>query len=107
MSERMTSAEGRMMLAKAAGHQPESVVLRQVRDYLRAVGWFVVRIQQGPLCHRGMSDLICVKDGRVLFVDCKTAKGRLSTFQREFRDAIGAAGGKYIVARCLEDVVGL
>lgn len=105
MSERMTSAEARALLAKTAGQQPESLVLGQVRDYLRAFGWFVVRIQQGPLCHRGMSDLICIKEGRVVFVECKTAKGKLSTYQRDFRDAVGAAGGTYVVARSLEDVI--
>jgi len=55
----------------------EGDILKQVRDYLRWRGWLVYRIQQGLGCHRGMSDLICVKDGRVLFLEIKASQVRL------------------------------
>jgi len=93
--------------AKAPGQDPESVVLRQVRDYLRLRGWYVIRIQQSLGAHRGLSDLICVKEGRTVFLECKTASGKLSPDQQSFQEAIGAGGGEYVVARCLEDVMEL
>ena len=40
--------------------KPEAVILNQVRDYLQLNGWYVIRIQQGMGCHKGLSDLICL-----------------------------------------------
>ncbi len=105
MPERVTLEEGRRLLATSQGHQPEKVVLDQVRQYLRALGWYVVRIQQGMGAHKGVSDLICVRDGHVVFVECKTAKGKQSEHQKTFQREIEQRGGEYRIARCLEDVV--
>ena len=105
MTERKTAAELRGLLAQTSGRQPESLVLQQVRDYLRALGWYVIRVQQGLGAHRGLSDLICVKDGRTVFVECKTAKGKLSEHQQAFQDAIKEGGGEYRVARSIDDVM--
>lgn len=107
MTERKTAAEGRELLAKTAGRQPESLVLEQVREYLRLTGWYVIRVQQGLGAHRGLSDLICVKDGRTVFVECKTATGKLSEHQQAFREAIKAGGGEYCVARSIADAAGM
>ena len=103
MVERVTVEEGRRLLAKSQGTQPESLILNQCRDYLRALGWLVVRHQQGLGSFRGLSDLTAIKDGRVVWIECKTAKGKLSVHQEAFRDAILAAGGEYAVVRCVED----
>lgn len=105
MVERLSPEEVRRLLAKSEGHQPEKVVLDQVRQYLRTLGWYVMRIQQGIGCHRGISDLIVVKDGRVVFLECKTAKGKQSEHQRKFQAEVEARGGEYRIARCLEDAV--
>lgn len=105
MVERVSAAEGRRLLAKSEGHQPESEVLSQVRQYLRTLGWYVIRIQQGMGAHRGVSDLICVRDGRVVFLECKTAKGKQSEHQQTFQREIELRGGEYRIARCLEDVM--
>ncbi len=82
----------------------ESDVLNQVRDWLRIHGFFVCRIQQGLGAHKGISDLIAVKDGVTAFVEIKTARGRLSEHQEKFQAQIKMHGGVYIVARCIEDV---
>ena len=105
--ENLSGPEALHALAKAAGHQPESLILRQVREYLQLKGWDVTRHQQGPLCRRGFPDLTAIRDGRTIYIECKTATGRLSAHQEAFRDAIEAHGAEYIVARCLEDVVDL
>jgi Holliday junction resolvase-like predicted endonuclease len=75
-----------------------------VRDYLRIKGWFCFHVLQGLGAYRGISDLIAVKDGRVLFVELKTARGRQSEHQKEFQTDLEAAGGEYLLCRGVEDL---
>ncbi len=81
----------------------ESDVLGQVRDWLRIHGFFVCRIQQGLGAHKGISDLIAVKDGVTAFIEIKH-KSNLSEHQETFKAEIESHGGVYIVARGIEDV---
>ena len=85
----------------------ESDILNQVRDWLQIHGWYVIRIHQGPMCHKGISDLIAVKDGRTACVEIKTIKGKLSEHQILFQCEILHRKGIYIVARGIEDVAEL
>ena len=85
----------------------ERGILQMIRDYLRLRGWFVVRMQQGLGCHRGLSDLIAVKQGRVLFVEVKAPKGQQSTYQVEFQREIEEHGGVYVLAKSIEDLEGI
>ncbi len=112
MAERMKAEQARALLAKHEGEQPHSALKRQVTDYLRVTGWFVFPVFQGapkvPVhIHKGISDLIAVKDGRVLFIEIKTGRDKLRPDQQKFRADIESHGGRYIEARCLEDVAGL
>jgi len=87
--------------------QPESYILSAVRDALRLQGWFVVRIQQGLGCHKGIADLCAMRDGRTLWVEVKTPSGRQSPYQVAFEADVKRAGGEYLVARDGLDVVGI
>jgi hypothetical protein len=98
-------AEVAKQLAHGKHQQPETAILRVCAGYLRAAGWYVIRVQQGIGCHKGISDLICVRKGRVVFAEVKTAKGRLSDWQDAFRQTIANEGGEYVVLRCFEDAV--
>ena len=82
----------------------ESDIRRQVRDYLRVKGWFVFHVLQGLGCYLGVTDLIAVKDGRVLFIELKTARGRQSQHQKKFQSDLEAAGGEYVLCRGVEDL---
>ena len=62
----------------------ERDILRQVRDYLGYRKWFIMRIQQSMGSHKGMSDLIICKQGKVIFLEIKTPHGRLSHYQKKF-----------------------
>jgi len=107
MSSRLTPAEV-VRLAPARPHrQPESYIRKAICDYLCIRRWLVFPVVQGPLSYPGISDLIAVKAGRTVFVEVKTSTGRLSAAQEAFRQAITDAGGEYIVARSIEDVMGL
>ncbi len=107
MVERMSVAEYKRIAAKDAGTQPESLVLNQCRDYLRTLGWYVIRIQQGIGCHRGVSDLICVKDGRVVFLEIKATKGKLGEHQQRFCMDIVEHGGEYHCVHSLDEMIEL
>ncbi len=86
----------------------EGEILRQVRDYLRLKGFFVIRIQQGLGCHPGISDLICIRYWRdrseILWVEVKRLKGKLSEKQEKFRKDITEHGGLYLVIHSLEEI---
>ena len=83
----------------------ERDVLKQVREYLKWNGWYVIRIQQGLGCHRGISDLICIKDGRTIFLEVKAENGPLSAFQERFRDEVAAHGGHYLMVNSLDALI--
>jgi hypothetical protein len=93
--------------AHGKGRQPESYIRDAIRAYLRAHGWFVVRMQQGLGCHRGIADLCAMRDGRTVWVEAKTATGKQSDYQAEFERCVLAAAGEYRLARSIEDVADL
>lgn len=84
----------------------ESDIRRQVRDYLRIKGWFCFHVLQGGVgVYRGITDLIAAKDGRVLFIELKTARGRQSQHQKKFQTDLEAAGGEYVLCRGVDDLL--
>ena len=84
---------------------PETIIKNQCRDYLRWKGWFVFPVLQGLGAHRGISDMIAVKDGQTLFVEIKTPKGRQSEHQKRFEADIVEHGGSYLLIRSLDDLM--
>jgi len=56
--------------------------------------------------HRGFADLIVLCEGRVLFLELKSPKGRLSPAQAAFRDAVQAQGFGWALVRSLDDALG-
>lgn len=89
------------------GEPTEKEIQNEIRRYLQIRGWYVIRIQQGMGAHKGLSDLIAVKSGRVVFAEIKTPRGRLSEYQERFREEIAAHGGEYAVLRSVEDAMRL
>ncbi len=81
----------------------EGDVLGQVRGYLEAHGFYVVRVLQGIGAHKGISDLIVVGRGKTAFVEIKCNSDQ-SPKQIIFEAEVKRRGGIYIVARCIEDV---
>ena len=56
--------------------------------------------------HAGFADLIVLCECRVLFLELKSLKGRLSHAQEEFRDAVLAQGFGWALVRSLDDALG-
>lgn len=85
----------------------ETDIRRQIQDYLRLTGFFVYYNLQGLGSFPGLSDLVAVKNGRVVHIEVKTPRGRQSERQKQFQQRLEEAGGKYVVARGIEDVMSL
>lgn len=56
--------------------------------------------------HSGFADLMVLCDGRVLFLELKSPKGKLSPAQDAFRDAVQAQGFGWALVRSLDDALG-
>lgn len=53
----------------------------------------------------GAPDIICVVRGQFIGIEVKDAKGKQNENQVDFQKRLEAAGGVYIVARSLDDVI--
>lgn len=86
---------------------PEGIILNATRQYLKMKGFYVMRIQQSIGCHPGISDLIAIKKGIVIFVETKSPKwhGKLSKDQEKFRTEIEAHGGTFMVVDSIDKLM--
>jgi hypothetical protein len=99
---------------------PEKTIQTGIEKFLVANGYLVIRINSGIVMDTGrytafyriinngsssgVADLIAIKATTIVFVEVKTAKGRLSESQRKFAALCTKYGTPYIVARSVEDV---
>jgi hypothetical protein len=58
-------------------------------------------IKSGVLA--GVSDLICINDGKVLFIELKDYKGKQSDKQKEFEKSIISQGLNYFLVRTIDE----
>ena len=66
---------------------------------LRGTGWFVTITAQDKSTRRqlsGLPNLIAVKHDHVLFVECKTARGKLNDAQKHWRECIAQHKGPHL-----------
>lgn len=82
----------------------ETDIRKQIQDYLRWQGWFVYYNLQGLGSYPGLSDLVAVKNGRVVHIEIKKSTGRQSDKQKKFQKDLERAGGEYLIARKTEDL---
>ena len=83
---------------------PETMIKKEVKDWLKLHKWFVFHLLAGLGAYAGAPDLIAIKDGIVLFIEVKTKEGKLSNGQVQFCSDIYHKGGRYIIARGYEDI---
>jgi len=76
-----------------------------VKDYLSIKGWFSFPLTAGMGSYKGICDRISIKNGRVLFIECKRPGGKQSDHQRQFQNDIWFKGGHYILVKCIEDLI--
>lgn len=83
---------------------PETAIKKEIKQYLSYKGWFHFHILQGLASHKGICDIIAIKNGVTLYIEVKTPKGKLSEYQEIFKADIERSGGIYLVARSFDDV---
>jgi predicted RecB family endonuclease len=93
----------------------EEAVKRACLDYLRLKGYAAVRINNGAVKMPsgrfvrftdvdGVADILMAANGEAWAVETKSDTGRLSEAQRAFREYWIRGGGRYVVARGIEDL---
>ena len=82
----------------------ETDITSQIKQVLKHVGAFPIKIAGGPFQH-DISDLLVCLDGKFVAIEVKRPNGRLSDGQEKFLHNVKAAGGIAFVARSVEDVV--
>lgn len=98
----------------------ENDLQRLILDYLVAKRIFHYRNNSGAMVSEykgkkrfmrfgasGSPDIICVINGQYVGIECKGEKGKQGDSQKLFQANLESAGGKYILAWCLEDLIKL
>lgn len=85
----------------------ESDIQKLIREFLQWHGWFVFKIHQSLGSYPGVADLYAIKNGRSVWIEVKTPKGKQSKDQKKFQQNIEAHGGEYLLATCTEDLEAL
>lgn len=96
----------------------EADIQRQILHWLKLKGIFHFRSNTGAFAgeykgkkrfvrfgKKGTPDIFAVLGGKIFGIEVKRPKGELSEDQVRFGNELLAAGGEYIVASCLEDVL--
>lgn len=83
----------------------ETQIKHQIKDYLDLKHVFHFPVLQGLGAAKGIPDRIAVKDGRFYAIEVKAKNGRMSPYQEAFCSGLTYAGGIYIEARSVEDVM--
>ena len=84
---------------------PETAIKKSVKQYLQIKGWFIFAILQGLGAKRGISDFYAIKDGRGIWMEIKTPKGKQSDHQIQFQADIEEHGGEYMVVRDVQELI--
>ena len=99
----------------------EKDVQRSILDFLKLKRLLAIRINSGgfPINRKdgskgwargadaGTADILAFTGASVIWVECKSSVGKLTESQKEFKKKVEKLGHIYIVARSLDDVMGL
>ena len=83
----------------------EKEITHQIRSLLKTYRIFHWKVFQTLGATPGVPDIIGVYQGRMLAIEVKTERGKLSPHQEKFIANINANGGLAFVARSIEDVL--
>ena len=75
-----------------------------IKKWLHYNGFKQFWVWQGKYSYRGISDLIVIKNGIVLFIEIKSTIGKQTVEQMVFGCDIQSQKGHYVVARTYQDV---
>jgi len=85
----------------------ETDIRKMLVDYMRCKGWFCYHNLAGLGTYPGLSDLVAIKDGRIVHIEVKRpGTGRQSKNQKQFQADLESHGGEYLIAMSIEDLEG-
>jgi VRR-NUC domain len=73
-------------------HVTEKQFMAAVVEMAQMLGWLSYHTHDSRRSEAGFPDIVCVRRDRVLFIELKTEKGRLSEEQERWLSALGLAG---------------
>lgn len=82
---------------------PESKLKKNIKTYLDSIGVFWSMVAGGAYAKIGDPDMIACVNGRFLAIEAKVDTAQ-SDWQKRRQAQIEAAGGKYIIAKSVDDV---
>ena len=104
-----------------ANRKNANLLTKLVMDWMKMCGHFAERTNTTGVMRRnpktgkmmwtttqgtkGSSDIKAVVNGRMVAIEIKYGRDRMSEYQHKYKRDIERAGGKYIVCRHLNDVV--
>lgn len=96
-------------MAKIDDLKTENDIQKEIREFMQLHGWLVFRMNAGrrggaQLCPAGTPDLLCLKNGRVLFIEVKRPGQKPSKVQKEFHELLMGNGFTVIVACDIDDL---
>lgn len=80
----------------------ESELQKKIKDRLIKSGWSVIKLIQTNM--NGIPDLMCIRKGRVMFLEVRTEKGIVAPLQEKRIEELNKHGVFAKVVRCVEDV---
>jgi len=82
----------------------ETHIKKQIIAYLKIRHIFNYHLRQGLGYYPGLPDRVLHVLGRAIYIEVKTAKGKLSENQKKFRDQCLADGIDYWIIRSVEEL---
>ena len=106
MTQHMTPAQYRKHPPKVRGRRvtPETALKAGVKEWLSLHGWLHYPLAESRYGVKGLPDRIAVKNGRTVYIECKSPRGELSEWQQVRQREITEAGALYLLVRDLDDL---
>lgn len=82
----------------------EADVRKSIYKWCKIMGWYYYWNLQGMGSKPGLSDLVLIKNGVVIWVEVKKPGGKQSPRQIDFENEITAYGANYVVACSYKDI---
>lgn len=103
---------------KRSAPGPESQIQKVIMEYLTAKRIFHFKVNTTGIYKQstgsyipsgsvGCPDIIAIMNGKFIGIEVKAPKGKVSEAQKKFGEKIESAGGVYIVARSVDEVMAL
>lgn len=89
-----------------AVEQTHADLIRMIVQYLELRQWLIFQTPAGGIKGEpGASDLFAFKAKRVVFIEAKVGRDKLSADQLRFKGDVERRGFKFVEARSLDDVI--